>query len=232
MSGEAQVPAVRPTGAAEGLRLPKEPGTALMSPLDDDLALVLGVGRPMPSTLRVLPNGMAALAGQAALVAWRRQGVDPEQSVAFAALVSVPGRVRGGLRSVVFQGPNGPVTYQLVERPLRLEAAYRVMAADAGGAVGAVVDGIVEALVAGQPGPLRLARAVSLVKLAAEMDGFVEVMGSCEDGAIFVQGWSAQIASGLTRILVAGRTPCIAEMKAGTFAREDSSETAPMGSPG
>lgn len=221
-SAQQQDPALATAVAgADPGDLPGDGRTAALAVVDDGLALIAGVGDMMPATLHVLLNSDPNKAAQAAVVSWRRAGASADAPFGFAALVPLKTAARNQLESVVFRSPGRPVRYAIDRRTASLDQVFQAISEQAGPAFGAVVDGIVEALLAGQPNPRRMSRVAALLTLAARNDGFIEVMGSSEEGDVFVQGWASDLPQGRIRVISLGEAAQIAELTSGTFERDD-----------
>ncbi|GGF66448.1 hypothetical protein GCM10007301_27680 [Azorhizobium oxalatiphilum] len=206
--------------AAETLGLPLDGETAIVAVVDEGLALIAGMGE-LPGSVQALLNGDPSAATQAAAVSWRRPDAPPELRSGFCALVSLAALGRGRLSSIVFRSPGHPKRYAFARRPVSLEAALQAVAEDAGPSASIVVDGIVEALLVGKTTARRLRAVAAMAQAVARPDGFVEVMGSDEDGDLFLQGWTADLVPGRARVLAIGAEPVLAELDSASFPRED-----------
>lgn len=210
----------RPAERGEIHGLPLDGETALVAAVDEGLALIAGMGE-MPASVQALLNGDPSAAIQAATVSWRRPEAPPEARSGFCALVPLAVLGRGRLTSIVFRRPGHPARYAFARRPVPLEAALQAIAEDAGPSAALVVDGIVEALLAGKPTARRLRAVAAMAQAVARPDGFVEVMGADEDGELFLQGWTADLVPGRARVLAIGAEPTLAELDSASFPRED-----------
>ncbi|MGU3495977.1 hypothetical protein ACLBXM_18195 [Xanthobacteraceae bacterium A53D] len=204
---------------AEAAVLPLDGATAVVAVVDENLALIAGMGE-LPASVQALLNGDPSAATQAATVSWRRAEGGEHRS-GFCALVPLGALGRGRLSSIMFRKPGHPARYAFARRPLALEALLHVVAEDAGPSAPVVVDGIVEALMAGKPTQRRLRAVVAMAQAVARPDGFVEVMGADEDGDLFLQGWTADLVPGKARVLAIGAEPVLAELDSASFPRED-----------
>ncbi|WP_084539874.1 hypothetical protein [Azorhizobium doebereinerae] len=204
----------------DAVGLPLDGETALVAAVDEGLALIAGMGE-LPASVQALLNGDPSAATQAATVCWRRADAPNEIRSGFCALVPLAALGRGRLSSIVFRSPGHPARYAFARRPLSLEAALQAVAEDAGPSASVVVDGIVEALLAGKPTARRLRAVAAMAQAVARPDGFVEVMGADEDGDIFLQGWTADLVPGRARVLAIGTEPVLAELDSASFPRED-----------
>lgn len=204
----------------ERATLPHDGETALVAPVDDGLALIAGIGE-LPTTLTALLNADPSASVEVAAMCWRRPEAPHEARSGFAALVPLAALGRGRLSAILFRRPGHPTRYALPHRPLPLESLLQAIAADAGPGVVPVVDGIIEALLAGQQTPRRLRAVASMAQAVAQRDGFVEVVGPLEGDEIFLQGWTADLVPGRARIIAMLSEPVFAELDSASFPRED-----------
>lgn len=204
----------------ERATLPYDGETALVAPVDDGLALIAGIGE-LPTAVTALLNGDPSAAVEAAAMCWRRPEAPQEARSGFVALVPLAALGRGRLSAILFRRPGHPTRYALPHRPLPLEALLQAIAADAGPGIVAVVDGIIEALLAGQPNARRLRAVASMAQAVAQRDGFVEVVGPVEGNELFLQGWTADLVPGRARVIAMLTEPVFAELESASFPRED-----------
>ncbi|HQS08092.1 MAG: hypothetical protein B7Y12_22045 [Rhizobiales bacterium 24-66-13] len=205
---------------AEAPKVPLDGETALVAAVDEGLALIAGTGE-LPASVQALLNGDPSTSTQAATVGWRRPDAPGDVRSGFVALVPLAALGRGRLSSILFRRPGQPARYALARRPLPLEAVLQAVAEDAGPSAAGVVDGIVEALLAGKPTTRRLLAVAAMAQAVARADGFVEVMGPGEDGVIFLQGWTADLVPGRARVIAIGADVALAELDSASFPRED-----------
>lgn len=204
---------------SERLRLPVDGETALATVLDEDLVLIAGVGGSLPHSTTVLINGDPAAGVEAVILGWRRPSQDLPSG--FIALIPYVKTSKGRLGSVVMRGHSGAMRYALPRRSASFEACLQAVVSDAGSGFAALADELMEALL-GLPESARRMRAFSiLARAVAKPDGIVEMIGDFEDGEIYLQGWSAGIAHGASRIVALGDKPYRAEFTTAVFSRDD-----------
>lgn len=193
---------------------------ALWAMTEDGAVIVVALGDGVPATVDVCPNDDARLKWQASAVSWPLAQPSVGHASAFAAVFPLPARERGTLRSVSIAAPGRKIALSL-RRPASLDMLFRVIAAESGGAFGAVVDGLIEGLLGEAPSPSRVRAAAALIRLAARRTGFIEVCGVSEGDEIFLQGWASDLPAGRTRIVMASEPPAIAELAAASYERDD-----------
>lgn len=204
---------------ADHAELPLDGETALAALVDDGLVLVAGVGEvPLPGKVQALLNGDPSAAAEATVVGWRRAGAPAEAGFGFAALVPLAALGRGRLHSILMRRSGAPARYALTGRASAAEAVLKAVVDDGGGPV---VDGLVEALLAGRSSVKRLKTAAALVQRAARNDGFVEVIGHFAEGEIFLQGWTTELPAVRCGVIAVAATPLVGEVAAAAFPRDD-----------
>jgi hypothetical protein len=65
-----------------------------------------------------------------------------------------------------------------------------------------IVDGIVQALLAGGAKPEALQTAARVVDAVSGRDGFIEVLGTFDAGDVYLQGWAKGMPAGTSRVFV------------------------------
>ena len=215
------VPVKTSANEEEIATIPQDGETAIITLIDEGLALIAGYGEPMPTNVPVLLNGDPSSPVQSIVITWKSGDAIKVNRPAFVAIVPLSKLKRGRLESVVFRGSSRPVRYTLGRRAIGIDAFLKAIANDAGNALHAIVDALVESLIAGGAKDSRLRPVVALVQAVARNDGFVEVIAHFEEGELFIQGWARELAAGKFKVIVLADTPQFAELACGTFARED-----------
>ena len=196
--------------------------TAIGCPINETLVLVLGSGAPMEGGQPLLLNGDPALPGRAPVISWPLVDAKGRASHGFVALVFT-GPLKGArLNAVTFRGQQGrSATYRLLPDLMRPAALAGALGELAGPGLPAVVDAIVGMLGQGPMSRRKIAAMIAFVEASARADGFIEIIGAFEDGDVYLQGWSHEMSAGVSRVLIGGSTPQIAECTTGAFDRQD-----------
>ena len=211
-----------PVTEALPVRVPGDGESAIHTVIDNGYALVAGCGEPFGGEVSVLLNGDPATLVRSVVLGWSR----PVGGAAFVALIPLAKFRRGRLQSVLFRNASRPARYTLGGPPVEPARFLTVLSEDAGDAFPALVDGLIGALASGEPSAQRLAAVEMLVRSSARADGFAEMVGRFEDGGLFVQGWSHELAPGKNRVVVVADSVDIATMWCGVYKREDLGEKA------
>ena len=195
--------------------------TVIACPINETLVLLLGAGPLMSGAQPVLLNGDPSLPGKAPIVSWPLVDNKGHASHGFVALVFT-GPLKGErLNSLTFRGQGRAVSYRVSPDLMRPAALAGALGDLAGPGMPTVVDAIVGMLSQGPMSRRKLAAMTSFVEAGAQADGFIEIIGAFEDGDVYLQGWSQEMTSGISRVLIAGATPQIAECTAASFDRQD-----------
>src|SRR5690606_26988749 len=72
----------------------------------------------------------------------------------------------------------------------------------------------------------KLSAITVLLQAGARSDGCIELIGGSDEGEIFVQGWSQDLTPAVTRLLISGKNPSLAECAVSVFARPDLNDEA------
>ncbi|SOB92246.1 glycosyltransferase family 2 protein [Thalassospira xiamenensis] len=206
--------------------MPLDGRTVVAALVDDGLALMAGVGAAMPATIDVFLNGQSEAKVQASIISWRRADGPPEAAYGFVALLPMQNVSQRRLKTALFKAPGQPGEYRIESRSQGLESILSAVAEQSGAAFATVIDGVIEALLAGNPNKKRLRTVAALVRIAARSNGFIEVLGGLEEGDIYIQGWSSNFPTGRTRVIAIDEGPVLAELTSAEFVRDDLGEHA------
>lgn len=206
--------------------MPLDGKTVMAALVDEELALIAGVGGAMPATVDVYLNGSNAARVQASVVSWRRTDGTPETAYGFVALLPIKNVTTGRLKKVSIRRPGQAAEYGIESRAQGLDAIFQSVADQSGSAFATVIDGVIEALLAGETNRKRLRTVTALIRVAARSNGFVEVLGALEDNEIYIQGWSSNFPNGRTRVIAIEDGPVVAELTSAEFKRDDLGEDA------
>ncbi len=189
--------------------------------LEDGAFVIAALADDVPDTIEVRPNGDAALAWSAPAVSWPLARPAEGARSGFVAVFPLPARVRSSLRSVTVRFAGRSLNLPLILPPGGANRLFQALADEAGGAFATVVDSLVEILVGEGTGPARTRAVVNLVSVAARRAGVVEAIGGTGDGALYLQGWAADLKPERYRLLAACEPPLIADFSCAAFARQD-----------
>lgn len=190
-------------------------------PINESFVLVLGAGAPMNGAQAVMLNGDPALPGKAPVVSWPLADPKGRGSHGFVGLVFT-GALKGErLGALAFRAQGRAGAYRVAPEVMRPAALATVLTGLAGAHLPAVIDAIVAMLSQGPMSRRKLAAMTAFVEASAKPDGFIEIIGAFEDGDVYVQGWSSDVRSGVSRVLISGATAQIAECTGAAFDRQD-----------
>ncbi|MCC9621440.1 hypothetical protein LPB41_07000 [Thalassospira sp. MA62] len=206
--------------------MPLDGRTVVAALVDDGLALMIGVGSDLPATIDIYLNSQSDAKVQASIISWRRHDADAENAFGFVALLPVKDVTARRLKTALFRGAGKPREYRIDNRGQRIETVLSSVAEQSGPAFATVIDGVIEALLAGDPDKKRLRKVAALVQTAARSNGFIEVLGGLEEGDIYVQGWSSDFPTGRTRVIAVEDNPVLAELTSADFQRDDLGDAA------
>ncbi|MGO4451695.1 hypothetical protein AB4Y96_22460 [Phyllobacterium sp. TAF24] len=195
-------------------------------PVEDTLVLVLGIGSNTSDQVTVFLNGDPAMSVKVTLITWPLKAPSPAGTHGFVAIVPTTVLRRGQLKTIMFQHKAKVARYSFAARAATVGDLAAMMADLAGSNLPGAIDGLVEGLISGPIGRKKLAAITVLLQAGARSDGIIELIGGSDEGEIFVQGWAQDLTPSVTRLLISGRSPSLAECSIGVFARPDVSEQA------
>ncbi|MFV1849686.1 MAG: glycosyltransferase family 2 protein [Porticoccaceae bacterium] len=201
--------------------MPLDGRTVVAALVDDSLALMVGVGNAFPATMDIYLNNQSDAKVQASVIGWRRHDADVDNAYGFVALLPMKDVSQRRLKTALFHGAGKPREYRIENRQQRIESILSAVADQSGPAFATVIDGVVEALLAGDPDKKRLRKVTALVQSAARSNGFIEVLGGLEEGDVYIQGWSSDFPVGRTRVIAMGENPALVELTSADFKRDD-----------
>ncbi len=190
-------------------------------PIDDTLILVLGIGGLTSEQVTVFLNGDPAMSLKVPLVSWHLKEPSPAGTHGFVAIVPTNILRRRSLKTVLFQHKAQATRYAFAGRAAAIGDLVAMVTDLAGADLPVVIDGLVEGLISGPIGRKKLSAITALLQAGARSDGCVELIGGSDEGEIFVQGWAQDLTPSVTRLLISGKTPSIAECSISVFARPD-----------
>ena len=135
----------------EAYGMPLDGRTVVAALVDDGLALMVGVGNALPATIDIYLNNQSDAKIQASVISWRRNETDQENAYGFVALLPMKDVSPRRLKTALFRGAGKPREYRIENRQQRIESILSSVADQAGPAFATVIDGVIEALLAGDP---------------------------------------------------------------------------------
>lgn len=229
-----QSPAVRnPTAVKHGANRAMRPGRVIGCPVNETTLLIVGLGRVLAGEVVageviVGVDGDQTGTRSAFVSEWRLAAPSPRAKHGFAALLPTEGTDRA-MTAIRFGEEETSVRYIFAPRLASAEEAAAIVAETAGPQSAAVIDRLVDVMMAGNLNRRGLLTVTALLQAAHANDGFIELIGESHEGATFLQGWSRGMAPGPCRVSVVGNaTPVASECGIAVFSRPD----APDGAPG
>ena len=193
-------------------------------PVDDTLVLALGIGSMTSEQIAAFLNGDPAMSIKVTLVTWPLKEPSPAGTHGFVAIVPTNILRRGSLKTIMFQHKAKAMRYAFASRAASTGDLIAMITDLAGSNLPSVIDGLVEGLISGPIGRKKLSAITVLLQAGARSDGCIELIGGSDEGEIFVQGWAQDLTPSVTRLLISGRTPSLAECAISVFARPDLNE--------
>ncbi|WP_431322881.1 hypothetical protein [Rhizobium sp. YTU87027] len=209
------------------------PGRVIGCRVDKTTLLLIGLGRVLAGEVTaggvmVGVDGDQEGARSAFVSEWRLTPRSPRAKHGFAALLPTDGTDRA-MTAMRFGEEETGARYIFAPRLASAEEAAAIVAEAAGSHAAAVIDGLVDVLMAGNLNLRRLLTITALLQAVHANDGFIELIGESHEGTTFLQGWSRGMAPGPCRVCVVGSPTSVAsECGIAVFSRPD----APDGAPG
>lgn len=229
-----QSPAVaNPMAVKHGASRTLRPGKVIGCRVDETTLLIIGLGRVLAGEavageVIVGVDGDQTGTRSAFVSEWRLTAPSPRAKHGFAALLPTEGTDRA-MTAIWFGEEEAGIRYIFAPRLASAEEAAAIVAETAGPQSAAVIDRLVDVMMAGNPNRRGLLTIAALLQAAHANDGFIELIGESHEGATFLQGWSRGMVPGPCRVSVVGNaTPVASECGIAVFSRQD----APDGAPG
>ncbi|OWW00183.1 hypothetical protein ATY79_01360 [Rhizobium sp. R693] len=209
------------------------PGRVIGCRVDKTTLLIIGLGRVLAGEVvagdvMVDVDGDQAGTRSAFVLEWRLTAQSPRAKHGFAALLPTDG-TDGAITAMRFGEEKTGARYIFAPRLASAEEAAAIVAESAGSQSAAVIDGLIDVLMAGNLDLRRRLTITALLQAAHANDGFIELIGESHEGTTFLQGWSRGIAPGPCRVSVVGSpTSMASQCSIAVFSRPD----APDGAPG
>lgn len=202
------------------------PGRVIGYRIDETTLLIIGLGRVAAGSAMVVIGDDLADTRSAFVSEWRLSAPSPRARHGFAALLPI-GDAHPDISTIRFGEEETGAQFIFAPRLAAAEEAAALILESAGSQSAAVIDGLVDELMAGDVTRHRLLTITALLQAAHASDGFVELIGESHDGVTFLQGWSRGMAPGPCRMFVVGNaTPVIAEFGIAVFPRPDAPDGA------
>lgn len=227
-----QSPAVaNPMAVKHGASRTLRPGKVIGCRVDETTLLIIGLGRVLAGEavareVIVGVEGDQAGTRSAFVSEWRLAAPSPRAKHGFAALLPT-GATDRAITTIRFGDEETSARYIFTPRLVSAEEAAAIVAETAGPQSDAVIDRLVDVLMAGNLDRRGLLTITALLQAAHPNDGFIELIGESHEGTTFLQGWSRGIAPGPCRVSVVGNaTPVAWECNIAVFPRPDAPDGA------
>ncbi|MCV9961837.1 hypothetical protein OIU34_07965 [Pararhizobium sp. BT-229] len=192
--------------------------------VDETTLLIIGLGRVPVGTVAVAIGEDPTDNRSAVVSEWRLAASSPRARHGFAALLPT-GDADPAMTTIQF-GEEG-AHFIFAPRLASAEEAATLVLESAGSQSAAVIDRLVDILMADNLSHQRLLTVTALLQATQASDGFVELIGESHDGVTFVQGWNRGMSPGPFRMCAVGSaTPVVAECVIAMFPRPDAPDGA------
>jgi hypothetical protein len=217
-----QSPAVTsPTAGKHAATRAMRPGRVIGCRIDESTLLIIGLGRVMAGNAVVVIGDDHTDTRSAFVSEWRLAAPSPRAKHGFAALLPA-GDAHPGITTIRFGAEETDAQFIFAPRLASAEEAAALLLESAGSQSAAVIDRLVDVLMAGNITRHRLLTITALLQATYASDGFVELIGESHDGVTFLHGWSRGMAPGPCRVFVVGKaTTVVAECGIAVFPRPD-----------
>ncbi|MDI7865243.1 hypothetical protein MRS76_25425 [Rhizobiaceae bacterium n13] len=188
--------------------------------------LIIGLGRAMAGEVAI-GLGEDQVAMQSAFASnWRLAAPTAQARHGFAVLV--PTEAADQPLTTIRLGEEATGAHYIFSpRLASAQEAATLVTASAGPQSAAVVNRLVDVLMAGKVNRRTLMSIAALLQVVHSSDGFVELIGESHDGQIFLQGWSRSMAPGRFQVSMVGNfMPVVAGCDIASFSRPDTPEGA------
>lgn len=194
--------------------------------VDETTLLIIGLGRVPAGNVAVTVGDDQTVTRSVFVSEWRLAAPSPRARHGFAALL-VTEDTDLAMATIRFGEEETGAHFVFAPRPASAEEAAALVLESAGSQSAAVIDRLVDSLMAGNLSRHRLVTIIALLQATQASDGFVELIGESHDGVTFLQGWSRGMAPGPCRMCAIGNTtPVVAECGIAVFPRPDAPDSA------
>ncbi|WP_306875842.1 glycosyltransferase family 2 protein [Neorhizobium galegae] len=222
-----QSPAVTgPSAGGHAVSRAIRSGRVIGCRIDEATLLIIGLGRVTAGDV-VIGVGEDQAATRSSFVSeWRLTAPSPRARHGFAALLPAVDTDLS-MTTIRFGEEETGAHYIFAPRLATTEEAVALVVESAGPQSAAVLNRLVDALMAGNVSRRRLLTITTLLQSAHASDGFIELIGESHDGATLLQGWSRGMAPGPCQVSPVGNlTPAVAECGIAIFPRPDAPDGA------
>ena len=217
---------VSPSPSRIGASRAMRSGRVIGCRIDETTLLILGLGRVTAGDVVVGIGEDQATTRSSFVSEWRLAASSPRARHGFAALLPAES-IDLAMTTIRFGEEETGARYIFSPRLASIEEAAALVIESAGSQSAAVINRLVDALMAGDVNRRTLLTITTLLQTAHASDGFVELIGESHDGATFLQGWSRGMSPGSYRMsLIGSATPLVAECGIATFPRPDAPDGA------
>jgi hypothetical protein len=222
-----QSPAViSPTAGKHGANRALRSGRVIGCRVDETTLLIIGLGRVPTGNVAVTIGEDHTGTRNAFVSEWLLAAPSPRAKHGFAALLPT-GDADPALTTIRFGEAETGAHFIFAPRLASAEEAAALVLESAGSQSAAVIDRLVDILMAGNLSRHRLLTIITLLQATEASDGFVELIGESHDGVTFLQGWSRGMVPGPCRMCAVGNTaPVVAECGIAVFPRQDAPDGA------
>jgi len=209
-------------GASRALR----PDRLIGFRVDEKTLLVIGLGYIPAGDVTVSVGDDETDTRNAFVSEWRLTASSSRARHGFAALLPA-GETNLAMTTIRFGEDETATPYIFAPRLAPIEEAAAIVLDAAGSQAPAVINRLVDTLMAGDLNRRRLSTITTFLQAMHASDGFIELIGESHEGVTFLQGWSRGMAPGPCRMSVIGHpAPMVGECGIATFPRSDAPEGA------
>jgi hypothetical protein len=189
--------------------------------IDETTLLIIGAGRVRAGDVVAAIGEDETDMRNAFVSQWRSTAALPLANHGFAAMLPT-GITDGAMTTIRFGEAETGTRYIFAPRLISAEEAAALIVESAGSQAAAVINQLLDVLMAGNGNRRRLLTVIAFLQAVNASDGFIELMGENHDGVTFLQGWSGGMVPGPCRVCVAGKaTQMTAECSVAVFPRAD-----------
>ncbi|KQV34934.1 MULTISPECIES: hypothetical protein [unclassified Rhizobium] len=215
-----------PTAGKHGANRALRSGRVIGCRVDETTLLIIGLGRVPAGNISVTIGDDQAGKRSAFVSEWRLPAPSPQAKHGFAALLPA-GDADTPITTIQFAEEEAGSQFIVASRLVSVGEAAALLVESAGTQSAAIVNRVVDNLMAGNLNRRRLQTITTLLQAAHASDGFVELIGETHDGVTLLQGWNRGMAPSTYRMCAVGSTaPVVAECGIAVFPRAEAPEGA------
>jgi hypothetical protein len=194
-----------PTAGKHAAGRALRPGRVIGCRVDETTLLIIGLGRVPVGNIAVTVGEDPTDKRSAFVSEWRLAASSPRARHGFAALL--PTRdADAAMTTIRFGEEETGAHFIFAPRLASAEEAAALVLESAGSQSAAVIDRLVDILMAGNLSHHRLLTITAFLQATQASDGFVELIGESHDGVTFLQGWNRGMSPGPCRMCAVGST--------------------------